>query len=136
MALYTPMHLELLVERWSAIGSLVFGVSHLLYPGKWAALFLPLRERESGGLLVATFNLPLGLAIVLAHNVWVWDLRVIVTLAGWAMVAKSVGYLLFPRALSVVMPAPERIERGFRIAGGVMIVLGALLAYVPFYPRF
>ena len=123
------MPLEILVERWFAIGSVVFGVSHLLYPGKWAALSAPLRERESGALLVGTFYLPLGLAVVLAHNVWVWDLRVIVTLIGWSMVAKGVGYLLFPRALSVVMPAPERLERGFRIAGWVLMVVGALLAY-------
>ena len=129
------MRLELLIERWFAIGWLVFGLSHLLYPGKWAALFLPLRERESGALLVATFNLPLGLAIVLAHNVWVWGIPVIVTLAGWVMVVKSVGYLIFPRALSVVMPTGERMERGFRIAGAVVIILGAWLAYDSFYRR-
>ena len=129
------MRLELLIERWFAIGWLVFGLSHLLYPCKWAALFLPLRERESGALLVATFNLPLGLAIVLAHNVWVWGIPVIVTLAGWVMVVKSVGYLIFPRALSVVMPTGKRMERGFRIAGAVVIILGAWLAYDLFYRR-
>ena len=129
------MSLELLVERWLGIGWLVFGLSHLLYPGKWAALFLPLREREFGGLLIAVFNLPLGLAIVLAHNVWVWDLPVIVTLAGWVMVVKSVCYLLFPRALLAVMPAGKRMERGFRIAGAVMAVLGALLVYDSFYRK-
>jgi uncharacterized protein YjeT (DUF2065 family) len=127
------MPLEILVERWFAIGSVVFGVSHILYPGKWAALSLPLRERESGALLVGTFYLPLGVAIVLAHNVWVWDLRVIVTFIGWLMVAKGVGYLLSPRALSLVMPPAERLERGFRIAGWVLMVLGALLTYDLFH---
>ena len=129
------MPLDLLIERWFAIGWLLFGLSHMLYPGKWAALFLPLRERDTGGLLLATFNLPLGLAVVLAHNVWVWGLPVIVTLGGWVMIVKSMCYLFFPRALSVVMPDGQRMERAFRIGGVVAILLGTLLVYDSFYRR-
>jgi hypothetical protein len=98
------MSLELLIERWFAIGWLVFGLSHLLHPAKWAALFMLLRDRETGGLLVGTFNLLLGLFVILGHNVWTWGLPVIVTLAGWLMTLKSIIYLLFPRALDLVMP--------------------------------
>ena len=129
------MPIETLIERWFAIGFLIFGLSHLLYPAKWAALFLPLRERETGGLLLALFNLPLGLVVVLGHNVWVWAIPVVVTLAGWVMILKSVVYLLFPRALSRVMPTDERMVRAFRIAGAVSMLLGALLSYDSFYQR-
>ena len=129
------MPIETLIERWFAIGWLLFGLSHVLYPAKWAALFLPLRERETGGLLLALFNLPLGLVVVLGHNVWVWGIPVAVTLAGWVMILKSVVYLLFPRALSRVMPTDERMECAFRIAGAVSILLGALLIYDSFYQR-
>ena len=129
------MPIETLIERWFAIGFLIFGLSHLLYPAKWAALFLPLRQRETGGLLLALFNLPLGLMVVLGHNVWVWGIPVVVTLAGWVMILKSVVYLLFPRALSCVMPTDERMVRAFRIAGAVSMLLGALLSYDSFYQR-
>ena len=130
-----PVPLDLLIERWFAIGFLVFGISHLLYPGKWAALFLPLRERDTGGLLVATFTLPLGLIIVLAHNIWVWGLPVIVTLLGYGMILKSLFYLFFPRALFPLMASGRRMRRGFTIAGVAMILLGALLLYDSFYRR-
>ena len=129
------MPIETLIERWFAIGWLIFGFSHVLYPAKWAALFLPLRERETGGLLLALFNLPLGLVVVLGHNVWVWGIPVAVTLAGWVMILKSVIYLLFPGALSRVMPTNERMESAFRIAGAVSMLLGALLSYDSFYQR-
>lgn len=129
------MSSELLIERWFAIGWLVFGLSHLLHPAKWAALFMLLRDRETGGLLVGTFNLLLGLFVILGHNVWTWGLPVIVTLAGWLMTLKSIIYLLFPRALDLVMPPAERLERGFRIAGAVSMLLGALLAYDSFYQK-
>jgi hypothetical protein len=123
------MPIETLIERWFAVGWLIFGLSHLMYPARWAALFLPLRERETGGLLLALFYLPFGLAVVLGHNVWVWGVPVAVTLAGWVMVLKSVVYLCFPRALARVMPTHERMVKAFQIAGAASIVLGALLVY-------
>ena len=123
------MTVEALIERWFAVGWLIFGLSHLLYPRKWAALFQPLRERDTGGLLLGLFNLPIGLVVVLGHNVWVWGIPVVVTLAGWVMVFKSVVYLWFPGTLTRVMPTEERMERAFRIAGAVSILLGALLIY-------
>ena len=129
------MPIETLIERWFGIGWLIFGLSHLLYPAKWAALFLPLRERETGGLLLGLFNLPLGLVVVLGHNVWVWGIPVVVTLAGWVMILKGVVYLLFPRALSRVMPTDKRMETAFRIAGALSILLGGLLIYESFKPR-
>jgi len=129
------MPIETLIERWFAIGLLIFGLSHALYPAKWAALILPLRERETGGLLLALFNLPLGLVVVLGHNVWVWGIPVAVTLAGWVMILKSAIYLLFPRTLSRMMPTAERMKSAFRIAGAVGILLGALLIYDSFYQR-
>ena len=127
------MSLDILIDRWFAIGALVFGLSHLLYPAKWAALFLPLRQHASGGLLLGTLNLLLGLFVILAHNVWTWGIPVFVTLAGWIMTVKSVVYLLFPRALARVMPTDVGMQRAFRIAGVVGIIVGALLAYDSFY---
>jgi hypothetical protein len=125
------MLLEILIERWLAIGFVIFGVSHVLYPVRWAALFLPLRERETGALLLAMYYLPLGLIVVLGHNVWVWGVPLIVTLVGWVMTLKSVVYLLFPRALAVAMP--DRMARAFRIVGVVAITLGIVVGYDSFF---
>ena len=129
------MTLEILIERWFAIGWLVFGFSHLLYPARWAALSLPLRERETGSLLLGTCYLLLGLFVMLGHNLWTWGLPVIATVAGWLLTLKGTIYLLVPRTLARVIPPADRLERGFRIAGAVSILLGALLAYESFYRR-
>ena len=126
------MPLDLLIERWFAIGFLVFGLSHMLHPDKWTAVFLPLRERATSGLLLATFTLPIGLMVTLAHNIWVVGLPVIVTLTGWAMIVKSLLYLFLPRAVFLVTPDARRMPRGFRIAGATAILLGVLLCYESF----
>ena len=134
------MPLDILIARWVAVLWLICGLSHALFPAKWVALLWPLRERDTGGFILAAMSLPAGLVIILGHNIWVWDLPVIVTVAGWMATIKSVVYLLFPRAHKLVMRSGERmtgehIDRGFRIIGIVMIVLGAVTAYDSFYRR-
>jgi uncharacterized protein YjeT (DUF2065 family) len=129
------MPLDVLIARWVALIWLIYGLSHALYPERWASLILPLRERDTGGFVLASMSLPVGLIIILGHNIWVWDLPVIVTLAGWMTSAKSVVYLLFPRAHMKVMSARLRPEKGLRGVGSVMIVLGALTAYDAFFRR-
>lgn len=132
------MPIELLISRWVAVLWLICGVSHLLFPAKWGELLVPLRERETGGFILAAMSLPVGLVIILGHNIWVWDLPVIVTAAGWMTTGKSVIYLLIPKAHTHVMRSAERatgpgMEKGFRLVGALMIVLGSLTAYDSFF---
>lgn len=134
------MALDVLIAQWVAVFWVICGLSHALHPAKWVALLWPLRERDTGGFILAGLNLPVGLLIILGHNIWVWDLRVIVTLAGWMATLKGVMYLLFPRAHMLMMRSGdrmvgERLERGFRIAGIVLIILGAMVGYDAFWPR-
>jgi uncharacterized protein YjeT (DUF2065 family) len=135
MPIRTSLPLDTLIDRWFAIGLLLFGLSHALYPAKWATAILPLRAHEHGGLWLGTFNLPIGLIVVLTHNIWVWDIPVIVTVMGWVMTLKGAIYLLLPGSQKLVMPEGTRMESGFRIVGIVAIALGALLAYDSFYRR-
>ena len=41
-----------------------------------------------------------GIALVLAHNVWVADWRVIITVLGWLSVIESAAWILAPRPLA------------------------------------
>jgi hypothetical protein len=129
------MPLDVFIARWVSVFWLAFGLSHALHPALWTAMLLPLRERESGGLWLASFNFPIGLAIVLGHNLWVWDLPVIITVAGWMTTLKSAAYLVLPRAHVAVMSAGARLQQGLRIIGIVMIALGLVAGYDAFFRR-
>ncbi len=128
----TIMNFPLLLERWCAAGFLAFGLSHLLHPAKWAALFQPLRERETAGLLLGLCYLPLGLAIILLHPAWTASPAVIVTITGWALTAKSLVYLLIPGVPGKMLHRCELLPRSFRIAGALLLALGAVLAWTSF----
>ena len=73
-----------------------------------------------------------GLAIVLTHNVWVSDWRLIITLLGWLGVVGGVFRLLVPQQVtamgSMMLARPEWL----RIPGAVVAALGLILAYFGF----
>ena len=132
------MALSMLIERWIAVAWLICGLSHVLYPRQWTELLWPLRDRPNGGFILALIGLPVGLIIVVGHNIWVWDVPVLVTIFGWVGTLKSAAYLLLPGAHTGVMRASERMaghrpEIAFRIVGTAMAVLGAATAYHAFF---
>lgn len=129
------MPIDVLIARWVAIFWLIYGLSHALHPRLWSELLVPMREREAGGFILASMQLPVSLLIILGHNIWVWDVPVIITIAAWLSGIKCITYLLFPNAHRAVMKSTERVERGLRTVGIVMIVLGAVTAYDAFFLR-
>src|SRR5262245_61991770 len=135
MRRHEAMTLTVLIARFTAVGMIVFGLSHSLNAALCADLLLPLRERKSGGLMLGAVSLPFGLANVLGHDGWVLGLPLIVTILGWLTTVKCTIYLLVPWAHRRAMPSGQQMERGFRIAGGVMVLLGALAGYDAFFCR-
>jgi hypothetical protein len=70
-----------------------------------------------------------GIAIVLAHNVWVLDWRLIITIFGWLAVIGGVARVLFPQN---VMAIGEKMVTSLRymLGGGIVVlVLGAILSF-------
>lgn len=127
------MNLELLIERVIAVGLLVIGLSHWLRAQLWADLFEGWRQNRFLPFYLGWLYLTIGTVIAFGHNVWAWDMVVIVTLMGWAWTIKGVLYLLWPNLLARVVEkslAPDQHpERKFALVGAFMAVIGALLAW-------
>ena len=72
----------------------------------------------------------LGLAVVISHNVWTSDWRVIVTLIGWATALKGALRMLFPNWVTFMASkmTPVRIM----IPAAVFWIVGLYLSYVGF----
>jgi hypothetical protein len=110
------------------------GISHVLQPGRWAELFADLFRRSYAPLVIGTLTLPLGLFVVLTHNVWVLDWPVVVTVCGWGWTVKSVLYLVRPQVGNAVAREGIRKERNFVVAGAVLAGLGLILTWHAFAP--
>lgn len=127
------MTLQIFIARFLSITLLITAISHLAQPRLWRDFFLVLKGTGVAGIIIAMYTFPLGLVIVLGHNVWVFDVPVIVTICGWGMVIKSVIYFLVPGWVDRVIPAEENAHRKYALGGALMIPLSLLLVYYAFF---
>jgi len=74
-----------------------------------------------------------GLAIVLLHNVWVFDWRLIITLLGWLSLIGGIFRLLFPRQVTAIGTA-MLARHNFLMGGGIAaLALGAILTVIGYW---
>ena len=118
------MELATRMELWTAALLLILGISHLACPGAWSGLFVDLIERPYGGLWIGMLTLPVGLTLIVTHNVWVADLSVIVTLLGWGWTIKGTLYLLVPDLPARKFTRLIERPRHFVLAGVCLCLFG------------
>ena len=68
-----------------------------------------------------------GLAVVNAHNLWVPDWRVIVTILGWLLIVRGVSNLVFPGTVQTLGDRMIASHGGILAGAAITIVLGAIL---------
>jgi hypothetical protein len=79
--------------------------------------------------LFGFMDLAAGLAIVLTHNVWVANWRVLITLIGWLLLIRGAVRIVAPE---IVMGYAAKVIRNKQVipsAGAVVGVLGLVLCY-------
>ena len=69
-----------------------------------------------------------GLAIVNAHNLWVRDWRVVITVLGWLFILRGFMNLVFPETVQTLGDRMIASHAGVLAGAAVTIVLGAILS--------
>lgn len=73
--------------------------------------------------------LPVGIAVLLAHNVWAPDWRAIITVFGWLAVIGGTARIVLPQFVQQIGGAIFHLSMLPFIGGIVVLVLGATLSY-------
>jgi hypothetical protein len=111
------------------------GIGMLLDPEAFAGIGAQFLQNPALLYLSAALGLLGGIALVLAHNVWIADWRVIITLIGWISIVDSTSWLVIPRAMTRLY-SPLMVSTVLPLAGGVLAVLaGGVLCYFGYYAR-
>ena len=109
---------------------LVLGLSLLLYPKPWQSVIKKYQKDHLSLLPLMAMNGVLGLIVVNMYNVWEWNLWLLVTISGWAMLLKFVVYFILPG--SVIKDALKwgQNNQGLLLLEAVIVaVAGAALTY-------
>ena len=70
-----------------------------------------------------------GLAIVLVHNVWTINWRVLITLIGWLLLIRGAARIPITDTLMGYAKTVIRKKRLYPVSGGVLVILGLVLCY-------
>lgn len=84
-------------------------------------------------LLAGVATLPIGLAIVLSHNVWKgWP--AVITVFGWLAVVGGAARILLPQQIAAI--APNILAQGALMIGAMalLLILGLFLSWKAFRP--
>ena len=79
--------------------------------------------------LGGVMTMPAGLAIVLAHNVWVADWPLLITLIGWLAVFSGAVRIISPQSAIQFGRKLYQQPNGALFSAAIWLVLGAILCF-------
>src|SRR5262249_26707412 len=83
--------------------------------------------------LTGLFAMTAGVAILLNHNVWVGDWRVLITIFGWLAAIGGAQRIIWPQGTEAAIRWFLANPTGLVIAGIVWLVIGALLCFYGYF---
>lgn len=112
--------------------ALLMGLVMLLDPARVRTMAREVMQGEAFIFMSGIITLPIGLALVNAHNIWTLDWRVLITLFGWMAVAAGIARLAFGGQLKTVGAAMVDSKMALAIPAMAMTLLGACLSYIAY----
>lgn len=118
-----------LAELWG-ITIVVVSFALLINPKRLEGLFTEVKN-EATMTFLGVITLIIGIAMVLAHNVWVLDWRVAITILGWLTLLKGLDLLFLPERMKERWPKMK--NRLWLLIFTFLFLGGLVLAYLGFF---
>jgi hypothetical protein len=108
----------------------IVGLWMLLYSDQYTKVLSAIKNSAGLFYISSIYNLLVGFTVLSQYDLWGWNLLVLVTLLGWAMVIRGVMGLFVPSMLMDLLMG----KHGFaKVMGILPLVWGVFLSYVGFF---
>ena len=108
---------------------MVAALSILVNPRSFRAIVTEATKSVSLVYLFGVLDFAAGSAIVLVHNVWTTDWRVLVTLLGWLLVVRGLLRMFAPEQVKAYAATVLRRQNLYTASAVIIGVIGAVLCY-------
>ena len=123
------MDLSIFLSKVLGIYLIVMSVAFVTQEKRLKPLMLNMMH-DSALVLVAGFMaLIMGILLVVSHNMWVKDWRVIITIVGWTTLLKGMSIILFPDFLVNLSIKWMQNKIAYYATFFFTFLIGALLIY-------
>ena len=108
------------------------GLSGLVSHGRWQRWMADFGPESALTYVTGVVAFAIGIAIIIAHNIWTDPLAIIVTVVGWAAMIEGLILIAFPDPLvrigtSLVRPGISKIFAVISILIGAFLLIGGFL---------
>ena len=123
------MDISIFLAKALGLYLVIVGAGMLINSEKFKQMLLPILKDPGMVLFTGFFALVVGIPMVVVHNLWVMDWRLIITLLAWLTLLKGVVRMFFPEF--IINQTSIWIENKGMYYGLVifLIALGFLLLY-------
>jgi len=122
-------HASIFIARLLGPLIVILAVALFAQPDSYRAILKEFIHSKALCYLAGFLGLLGGIALVLVHNVWAADWRVVVTLIGWITVARGVLTLLWPQSIPAIGRHMIQSSRAVVVVAAVDLPIGLLLTY-------
>ena len=126
------MEVSIFLGRALGIYLLIIGLSMLFNHKVFFRTFQQWAEQPGSITLTAFISIILGILMVLVHNVWVADWRIVITLLAWLTLIKGIIRLNFPHAVPRTMMYFEQNRVAYFSLGIFCLLLAIFLLIFSF----
>jgi hypothetical protein len=121
------MEISYFLGRALGIYLLIVSLSMLFNHRVFFNTFQQWNEQPGTITLTAFISIILGILMVLVHNIWVLDWRIIITILAWLTLIKGIVRLNFPHAVPQTMEYFHQHKTGYYILSIFCLLLGLVL---------
>jgi len=108
---------------------LIVAVSLLINQAQFRAIADEFMHSPALVFLTGLMILPVGLALVLSHNVWVADWRVLITLLGWLTIVSGALRIAAPKRALDVGRKVYAMPNILYLSAAIWLAVGAILTF-------
>lgn len=122
---------SIMLARVIAPIMLIVGLGVLFNPSYFHEMMDEIgRGKQQMVLFVSGFvTLIIGVLLVMAHNIWVWNWSVIITVFSWLTLIKGAVIILLPKSSMAIANSYKGISWMPSVMAIVMLVVGLVLGY-------
>lgn len=126
------MDISIFLAKALGLYLVIISIGMLINTVRFTSVLNDVIDNPSLILFSGIFALIFGILLVLSHNIWQADWRIVITIIAWLSLAKGIIRIIFPQIAFGSIRYFSQNKIAYYICGAITLLLGIFLCYFGF----
>ncbi len=126
------MEVSLFLAKVIGLCFVIFAISIFLARSNYQASLKDFNKHPATVLLAGTIYLIIGILIIISHNIWTLDWRIIITIVGWLSLIRGIIWTTFPSIIRKGLSKFSDSRKPIYFSAIIVFIFGIILCYFGF----